>query len=448
MSTGTKGLPLLLALVLLGVPAAAQEDDGGLDFALGLGLGVESFGEETYQKVSLAPDFAFGKVGLSFELTLHYQFVGGDFKVRVEDWVGDDFQDTLGLYLSKFRYVRYGHKGDPLFAKFGSIDDGTLGNGFIMGGYANTLFLPERRIFGLSLDLDGSLVGFPYVGLETHAGDLSALDVLGTRLFVRPLIGTDIPILRNLQVGGTFAMDRDPFRYTEETAIYWTDAVAEGTDPDDAQAYAIGADLRLPIVDTPVFTLAAFTDGVTENLNSYGGMVGIGGRIAAIFTYGAQIRLIGDDFVPVYFDPTYDLTRAARYNLIEGSDTSPGYTGWFATLGTSLLGDLVVFRLSVEDSFGRVDDDDNNYLNFPHTRGVLIVNEGLLPGFFFDASYDKVLLREPQDLWRPEGALVKARLNYRSGPAVISFFYLLKYNTNDWTDPEVSSGLETLVQLN
>ena len=126
----------------------------------------------------------------------------------------------------------------------------------------------------------------------------------------------------------------------------------------------------------------------------------------------------------------------------------PAYTGWFASLGTSLLGDLLVFNASVEDSVGRVDDNDENYLNFPHLRATLEVREGLLPGFFFDASYDKMFVEEFWDLSRPKGAVAKARLNYRSGPAVISFFYLLRFNENDFSDPEVTSGLETLIIVN
>ena len=177
---------------------------GGLDFALGLGLGVESFGDETWQKISLTPDLAFGKFGIGVEVTFHYRFENSDLTILEDDWVPDPFtfQETMSLYLAKFRYVRYGLKGDPLFVKLGSIEDGTLGNGFIMGNYANTLFMPERRVFGLSLDVDGQLFGFPYVGLETHVGDLSAFDVMGARLFVRPLIGTQAPIVRNLQIGG------------------------------------------------------------------------------------------------------------------------------------------------------------------------------------------------------------------------------------------------------
>jgi hypothetical protein len=52
-------------------------------------------------------------------------------------------------------YIRYGFKGDPLYAKLGSIEDGTLGNGFIMNNYDNTHFLPGQRIFGLAFDWTG-----------------------------------------------------------------------------------------------------------------------------------------------------------------------------------------------------------------------------------------------------------------------------------------------------
>ena len=38
---------LALTVALAALPAVAQEESGGLDFALGLGLGVESFGDET-----------------------------------------------------------------------------------------------------------------------------------------------------------------------------------------------------------------------------------------------------------------------------------------------------------------------------------------------------------------------------------------------------------------
>lgn len=449
-------LALPIALLVCLAPVGAQEEPGGLDFALGLGLGVESFGDETYQKISLTPDLAFGKFGIGIEVTLHYRFENGDFVVLEDDWIPDPLtlQETLSLYLSKFRYVRYGLKGEPLFVKLGTIEDATLGNGFIMGNYSNALFLPERRIFGLSLDVDGQLFDFPYVGIETHVGDLSAFDVVGARLFVRPLMDTGIAILSDLQIGTTFAADFDPYmkrksiptRYEVDTEV---DAAEDAhIDTEAAMIYVAGVDFRQPILNTPAFTLAAFGDAVTQRMDAFGGMVGFGGRLIKIFTYGAQLRFIGDNFVPVYFDSTYDLSRAERYALTEGDLSSPGFIGWFATIGTSLLNDSIVFKATLEGPFGEVDGNDDNYLNFKRLTGFFQVAEGLLPGFFFDASYDKMLIDKWSDLADSKGSVIKARINYRSGPAVISFFYLLSYNKNDWGDPEVSSGLETLVQLN
>jgi hypothetical protein len=431
---------LALMVLLRALPAAAQQGGGGVGFAVGLGLGVEMFGDQTYQRISLTPDLAFGKFGVGVEVALHYRFENNDLVFLEEDWVPDPFtfQETLSLYLAKIRYVRYGLKGDPLFVKLGSIEDGTLGNGFIMGNYANTLFMPQRRLFGLSLDVDGQLFDFPYVGLETHVGDLSALDVMGARLFVRPLVGTEIPVARDLQVGGTFAADRDPYRYDDIL------------DPAGQELmWLAGVDFRQPVLDSPALSLAIFGDAVTQKAEAYGGMLGFGGRVIRILTYGAQLRLVGDNFVPVYFDSTYDISRAERFALTQGALSSPGFVGWFATLGVSLLNDSIVFRASLEGPFGEVDpDNDQNYLNYPHLTGYFELAEGVLPGFFLDGTYDKLLLRETRDLIRAEGSVIKTRLNYRSGPAIISFFYLLRYAASDWNDPEVSSGLETIVQLN
>jgi hypothetical protein len=443
---------LLLALGVCLAPVAAQQPQATQTqgFSLGLGLGVDTFGGETYQKISLTPDIAFGKFGIGVDVTVHYRFENSEVTILDDDWVADDFQDALGLYLSKFRYIRYGLKGEPLFVKLGSIDDGTLGNGFIMGNYANTLFLPQRRVFGLSLDVDGQLVGFPYVGVETHVGDLAAFDVVGARGYVRPLAGTQIPVLHSLQIGATYAADLDPYRDRDRNAATDEKALAAlaGVDPADAMVYLAGVDFRQPIVDTPVFSLAAFGDAVTQKAKAYGSMLGLGGRLAAIFTYGAQLRFIGDDFVPVYFDSTYDITAPTRYALTTGAASSPGFIGWFATVGTSLLNDSIVFKATLDGPFGEVDSNGANYLNYMHLTAFAGVAEGLLPGFFFDASYDKMLINEWNDLVGPRGGMAKARLNYRSGPAVISFFYLLRYNSDDWNDPEVSSGLETVVQLN
>ncbi|GAH63069.1 unnamed protein product, partial [marine sediment metagenome] len=87
-------------------------------------------------------------------------------------------------------------------------------------------------------------------------------------------------------------------------------------------------------------------------------------RIISFLTYGAQIRFLGESFIPVYFDSTYDITRTARYALLEGG-TVPGYTGWMTSLGTNVLDGAIIFNISLDGPFGALDTDTNNYLNYP-----------------------------------------------------------------------------------
>jgi hypothetical protein len=161
---------LLMILTVPLLPAEEKAEEGsGLNFGFDLGIGAETIGETVYQTLTLSPDLAFGKFGVGIDINLHYTFTGGgtgqDFEIYSGDWVPADAGLTFfELYLPKIRYVRYGLKGEPLFVKLGSIDDATLGNGFIMGNYANTLFLPERRIFGLTFEMDGALFIFPSSG--------------------------------------------------------------------------------------------------------------------------------------------------------------------------------------------------------------------------------------------------------------------------------------------
>jgi len=411
---------------------------------MGLGLGVQSFENpdgtvETWQMLGLKPDFSFGKLGVGLDLTVNYRFTGGDgndFEVRKDDWVPTGDTNFFELYLPKIQYIRWGMKGDPLFVKLGSIEDATLGNGFIMGNYANTLFLPDRRIFGLALDVDGKLFDFPYIGMESFIANLAAYDVMGSRLYVRPLAGTEIPVLKELQLGGTAVTDLNPYYYADK------DPAFTGTVDNSAEVLVWGADFRLPIIARKALSLATFGDVVSENQN-YGGMVGFGGRIIKILTYGAQIRFIGDNFIPVYFDSTYDVRRVERYQTINGDNPTEGYIGWLASAGFALFDDALVFNTSLEGPFGNPAGVE------PTLRSSLLLAQGLVPHISLQGNYVKQDIGSFSDLGSARDAVIGAQINYQTGPAVISLIYDLKYDpyatgSSPWV---VTSRLESTISL-
>lgn len=440
--------------------APAASDFG---FGMSLGLGVETFVNPdfpedpnasefvTWQSLQLNPDIGFGPLGVGLDLTLNYRFTGGEtgneFEVRGEDWVPDEDTSFLEMYLPKIRYVRWAQKGDPLFLLFGQIDRAVLGNAFIVSGYTNTRFLPERPIFGAQVDVDGSLFNFPYVGIETFASNFAAFDLFGSRLYVRPLADLEVPLLPALEVGGTFVTDRDPYyfeRVDPESDLYQSDA---GVDP----VTVWGMDLRQPVLNNPVLSLALFSDVVNQN-NNWGTMLGFGGRTLGFLSFGAQARFLGENFIPGYFDGSYDLFRRSRYEVYRGNASVDPYVGWLGSLGFSFLQDQLVFSASMEGPFEApiTDDSPEALARNPILRGSFLVGDGVIPGVTVGANYEKRNLQTFGDVFSAEDAVMGARVNYRTGPAVISLTYDLTYDPNA-SDParpwQVTSGLETSIAL-
>ena len=101
------------------------------------------------------------------------------------------------------------------------------------------------------------------------------------------------------------------------------------------------------------------------------------------------------------------------------------------------------FNTSVDGAFSRIDGKETTY---PHLRSVLIVGEGLLPGVFLDASYDKRYIEKWSDLFDKNNAVIGANINYKTGPAVITLGYDLRYVPEDgsW---DTTSKLSTSISL-
>lgn len=426
-----KMIALATVFLLFSFAVFAQETESGFNFQAGINLGSDVLpdglgGSETWTRLGFQPDFSFGKFGIGLDLTLRFHLspAPGEDGVYGGDWIPDfegNGKTFLDVYLPKFMYIRYGQKGDPLYAKLGSIQDFTLGDGFIVGDYANTRYLPDQRIFGLSLDVDGSLFQFPYIGAQFLTGNLARFDVVGARIFARPLFGTGIPIMENMQVGLTGAADFDAYSWNT------------GTEPSASTIAMYGMDVIVPILGGKTFPLAVFTDFVLQPEGRWGSMIGAGGRLVRFITYGAQLRVLGPGFIPVYFDANYDLYRHDKHDLMIAAPTGDTFTGWFASLGVSVLEDKIAFKTSVDGPFAAVPAvDTSNPADYPHLRAVATLGEGIVGGFSFDAVYEKYFLGRDgsffEDLVTPEDAVITAQINYHTGAAVLSLLYNLKYD--------------------
>lgn len=417
-------------------------------FKAGISLGTDvlmdkNLNPETWNSLGFKPDLSFGPFGVGLDLSLRFKLMP-DQDTAIEIFPGDwvpNYEDSgksfFDLYLPKIMYVRYGQRGENLFVKLGSIDDLTLGNGFIMGNYSNTRFLPAQRVFGLDMGLDGALFDFPFVGIEFISGNLAKMDVLGTRLFVRPLLSTGLPILEDLQVGASLAGDRG----IKGLATEAFDPIMIG-----------GADLLLPLIKSKAFPLFAFSELAFEPNSRSGFMLGAAGRLISIINYGAQLRLLGAGFIPSYFDANYDLYRDAKANIMNTEPAGDNFAGWFALLGTSLFEDKIVFNISIDGPFkAKPETISTNIADYPHLRAILNFEEGILGGFFFNAFYDKYFLGKEKgffdDLVDPNDAIIGATFNYKSGVAVFSLLYSLKYNPANPKGFDVTSSLMTTIQF-
>ncbi len=442
-----KTILMIAALCLLATMMFA-EDSAKPEFQAGISLGTDVLindgVSETWNSLGFQPDLAIGPFGVGLDLTMRFKLMPTPetaLEVYPGDWIPEEGKNILDLYLPKIMYVRYGFRGDPLFAKLGSIDDLTLGNGFIVGEYSNTRFLPTQRITGLDVGVDGALFKFPYVGLELLTGNLARLDVLGGRLFVRPLVGMEIPIIKNLQIGATIATDRDPGLYSGETL--------------EAQT-VFGADLFLPLISSQLFPLATFAEMAFEPNNSSGFMLGAGGRLIGLITYAAQLRILGAGFSPVYFDANYDLFRSEKAKLMttDVPADAEGFAGWLAKAGASLFEDKLYFSVSVDGPFNANPDPASltpNSAEYPHLRGVIGMAEGVLGGFFVSGAYDKYFLGKETgffaDLIDPSDAVITAALNYKTGAAVFTLLYNLSYNPAAVNGFDVTSSLQSSIKF-
>lgn len=462
-------LLMLSALTLYAQEAeGGDESGGGLGGGFALGLGNEVIDGENYTVVALKPELGFGIFGIGLDINLRTTINFNDegqpeFEIYKKDWVleGDDatFTNYMTLYLSKINYLRVGAKDMDFYLKMGEINDGKLGNGFIMNNYSNAMRLPETKLFGLAFNLDGNLFSFPYVGIETFASNAGAFDLIGARLYVRPVKMLDIPLVSDTQIGFTYVTDRDPYFFQKdmEPASYNTTTV-------------MGADIKIPVVELPIFNMDLYGDYVWQNdMKNTGAMFGFGGKIIRMISYDAQVRLMGEDFIPEYFNREYDLNRTgSRYhtmfgtpekrllrdadgNLVVDAEGNPTYedvyytlpatNGFMASLGANIQ-NIINIKATLTSPLEYFSENPtfeegvSNPADFPSLRASAVLNEEFLKILSAEFHYNKEGIDSWNSLVDPTNAVIGGVMTYYAGSIAISYLMDIKYNSNPGYDPD------------
>ncbi len=169
-----------------------------------IGAGSVTVDGEQWTRIALGVDVPIWKFGVFFDLEL---FVNSEGKFSNKGWnFKDDWVEAL---TRKIRYVRFGHDGDPLYIKFGGLDNVTLGYGFVVNDFTNMLHYPDEKLLGLQFYLND--LGPIGVTLQSFVADFKDFrndgGLFGARLGFTPLKSTKIPFLRKVKVAGGYVRD-------------------------------------------------------------------------------------------------------------------------------------------------------------------------------------------------------------------------------------------------
>lgn len=130
-----------------------QEKDSGdrTGLRMGVVVGAATIDDQIYSVIGLRPEFSIGKLGIALDLSF---YMDQDGNIRKDNW------DSARDLFEKLYYVRWGLPGDPFYIKVGAIDNYRLGFGLLMNHYYNTIEYPDVIRTGMELGLQGEKIGF------------------------------------------------------------------------------------------------------------------------------------------------------------------------------------------------------------------------------------------------------------------------------------------------
>ena len=340
-------------------------------------LGMVTIDNETWTHILLGIGFPVWRLDVFLDLEL---FLDSEHNLSNKSW---DFENnTADAIFRKIRYISYGKLNDPLFIRFGTLKDVTLGRGFIMDRFTNTKNYPADKLLGLQVNVnDYSALG---ISLQSVISDFDELlddgGIAASRLAFRPLKKTGLPIIRGLTLGGTYAVDinthaparkwtvsgenailrdmRDKYdgtqyfedlkdSYEKNTGLNADSLLnrldAEKVISETTNSFSLyGFDVVQPIINTNLLGLSLYGHYASRTDNVKGWGIGAPGVSFNLWKLNGSVeyRQINGRFTPNFFDEYYLNERYLREELMDKGEflTDNTYNGVFGRAGMDVFG--------------------------------------------------------------------------------------------------------------
>ena len=206
-----------------------------------------------WTRLCIRPDFPIGRFGVAPELEL---FLDDKWNFSDKGYSFNSRKETLESLARRIYYVRYNNPGDDLYLKAGGLENVTLGYGFLVNNYSNSLEFPEIKKLGVQFEAKS--LGNYDITIQSFMNNIGEIYVWGPLTGLRTALKVLKPhtasgtILHDLEIGVTGAAD-----FNQNQGIGPVDSVyRQKTDPDGF--YMVGAEATLPIWKRPGLNLAIY----------------------------------------------------------------------------------------------------------------------------------------------------------------------------------------------
>lgn len=441
-------LSIILTILIVSLSAAQDSGNQGTDggnkvFQMNGAVGASVINGVTYQYFSLRPDISIWKFGIGLDLSLYFDAEGN---LREEDW------DETADYIDKLYYIRFGHSGDPLFVRAGSLAPITLGYGLIMRRYTNSIEWPQVRRVGMQFEVNAG--HYKIEGLFNNFRELEDPGLLGGR------VSYAIPVFLPIAVGATFVYDgnqylgakdedndgimdrQDQFPGKNDSEhVGWlrndvgltpsqiSRLIESGDLPDilnpptniadmNESISVIGLDAGMPLIHSDILSLWTYVQ--MAQIVDYGRGYTVPG---VMFNYGpfhasAEYRIFEEEFMSDFFNMAYETERVVWDEQLEEYVTKeqrliglPAAQGYYADAGVNFFNIIDIFAAYSQMNYGEGRPGKSFYLKADLTTSW-VPKLSVAQAYFQQPNAEKLFTRES------DGTVLGYKVGFEMGQGI------------------------------